>query len=292
MTPAQVAIAYATRRYEVLALAPGGKLPLTAHFPHAVKSATTDRSILGRAFREVPNANVGLAIPSDLVVLDVDVRNGGVDTLRELVRTHGKLPTSTPRQKTASGGAHILFYRPKDVALRTKLGQGIELLGRGRYVVVAPSAIVVCRACGAVERSSCTQHEPRRYAYEWIVRLSRAVPSEMPAWLVDLARAPLAAPVAPSARVPVAASARLRSYLATLDPAISGQGGHAATFRAACVIVGNCADPSEQYALIAEYNIRCKPPWSRLELEHKLADARKKNPAPLPDRPLDVRRSA
>jgi hypothetical protein len=88
----------------------------------------------------------------------------------------------------------------------------------------------------------------------------------------------------PTDPTPGPSAHRVRRYLAKMDPAISGAGGHCAAFRVACFIVANASDPSEQEALFAEYNTRCKPPWSRRELAHKLEDARKR-----PGRPLEAR---
>lgn len=78
---------------------------------------------------------------------------------------------------------------------------------------------------------------------------------------------------------------RVRRYIASMDPAISGSGGHRQTFRAACVIAGNVDSYAEQEALLAEYNLRCQPPWSKGELAHKLDGARKADLRPLADRP-------
>lgn len=67
---------------------------------------------------------------------------------------------------------------------------------------------------------------------------------------------------------------RARRYLATVKPAISGAGGHDTTFRAACALVkGFGLTVDEAFALLAEYNLRCEPPWSERELMHKLEDA-------------------
>lgn len=67
---------------------------------------------------------------------------------------------------------------------------------------------------------------------------------------------------------------RVRRYIATIEGAVSGQRGHDATFRVACIIVGNVADEAEQAALMREFNARCAPRWSEHELAHKLASAR------------------
>ncbi|MDG3002865.1 bifunctional DNA primase/polymerase [Paludisphaera mucosa] len=60
-----------------------------------------------------------------------------------------------------------------------------------------------------------------------------------------------------------------------IGPAISGRGGHDATFRAACSIVsGGVEDEEEQRELLQIFNDDyCSPPWSKDELTHKLEDA-------------------
>jgi hypothetical protein len=70
---------------------------------------------------------------------------------------------------------------------------------------------------------------------------------------------------------------RARHYLAKMDPAISGAGGHTATFRAAtALVVGFGLDQEEALDLLyAEYNPRCRPPWSKKELSHKVRSALK-----------------
>lgn len=67
---------------------------------------------------------------------------------------------------------------------------------------------------------------------------------------------------------------RVREYLRTVEPAISGRGGHATTFRVACVLVwGFGLDPQDAFQYFQEYNRKCQPPWSEGELWHKLEDA-------------------
>ncbi|MCC7085583.1 MAG: DUF3987 domain-containing protein [Pirellulales bacterium] len=67
---------------------------------------------------------------------------------------------------------------------------------------------------------------------------------------------------------------RARKYLAKLPPAISGQGGHDQTFRAACVLVlGFELQRGPALELLREWNQSCEPPWSERELQHKIDDA-------------------
>lgn len=81
--------------------------------------------------------------------------------------------------------------------------------------------------------------------------------------------------VTPSSRLAVLASAR--AYVAKIPGAISGQGGHPATFKVAChLVLGFDLSIAEARPLLHEFNARCQPPWTDKELEHKLSDADKK----------------
>jgi hypothetical protein len=68
---------------------------------------------------------------------------------------------------------------------------------------------------------------------------------------------------------------RAELYLAKCEPAISGSGGHDTTFRVACALIqGLCVGPEEAYQLLRDfYNPTCSPPWSEVELRHKVQDA-------------------
>jgi len=67
---------------------------------------------------------------------------------------------------------------------------------------------------------------------------------------------------------------RARRYLAKCPPAISGQGGHNATFHAAAVLVHDFAlDEADALTMLREWNRACQPPWSEAELRHKVNSA-------------------
>lgn len=67
---------------------------------------------------------------------------------------------------------------------------------------------------------------------------------------------------------------RARRYLGRLPVAVSGQGGHKATFRAACVLVhGFALGEADAMSLLREWNQGCQPPWSEGELAHKVTSA-------------------
>lgn len=70
---------------------------------------------------------------------------------------------------------------------------------------------------------------------------------------------------------PVSVEERIRRYLATMPAAVSGSGGHDATFNAARALLhGFGLDPATARSFLDEYNARCDPPWTDAELEHKL----------------------
>lgn len=69
---------------------------------------------------------------------------------------------------------------------------------------------------------------------------------------------------------------RARQYLQKCPPAISGQGGHKATFRTACLLVkGFVLDSDQALVLLQEWNQTCQPPWTERELIHKIDGAKK-----------------
>jgi hypothetical protein len=75
---------------------------------------------------------------------------------------------------------------------------------------------------------------------------------------------------------------RARRYLAALPPAVSGQHGDVATFRACCRLVrGFLLDDADALALMREWNAHCEPPWSERELMDKIRRARRYGREPL-----------
>ncbi len=68
---------------------------------------------------------------------------------------------------------------------------------------------------------------------------------------------------------------RARRYVAKMDAAVSGSGGHTATFKVAVALIhGFALEWGAAWALMLEYNERATPEkWSLKELEHKLRQA-------------------
>jgi hypothetical protein len=68
---------------------------------------------------------------------------------------------------------------------------------------------------------------------------------------------------------------RAAAYLDAMSPAISGLGGHNATYAAATALVhGFALDRETAFRMLCGgYNPRCQPPWTENELRHKVEDA-------------------
>lgn len=117
----------------------------------------------GRSEDEFKECSVGVACGDGLVVVDVDPRKGGHDTLRELIEKHGPLPhtwtVDTPRR-----GRHFYF---KGRTRSHKL-VGIDIQSDGCYVVAPPSV------------------RPQFGSYVWLAECapSECEMAELPAWLV------------------------------------------------------------------------------------------------------------
>ena len=116
-----------------------GKHPRTTS---GLRDATTDPSVVASWWRRWPNANVGIVTgrPSGLVVIDIDPRHGGIDSMQQLVRQHGPLPPG-PRVRTGSGGWHLIYAQPDREVHNSvnRVGAGIDVRGTGGYVIAPPS---------------------------------------------------------------------------------------------------------------------------------------------------------
>ena len=105
--------------------------------------ATTDPDQIRAWWTRFPDANIGIACgASGLVVLDVDPRNGGEETLARLVAKHGPLPATLEARSFGTDanvpGRHLYFCGELRKGV---LGPGLDLQGAGAYVVAPPSVV-------------------------------------------------------------------------------------------------------------------------------------------------------
>ena len=115
-----------------------GKHPWTAH---GFKDASTDADTIRTWWQKWPDANVAIATGkrSNLLVLDIDPREGGDTHLAGLQEEHGQLPRTLTSQ-TGGGGVHYFFCYEDGVRNSSgKIAPGIDVKSEGGYVLVPPS---------------------------------------------------------------------------------------------------------------------------------------------------------
>lgn len=147
-----------------------GKHPVTKHGVH---DASTDEGVIKDWIRQFKDYNIGIATgeESGLLVLDIDPRNGGDETLAALIEEYGDLP-DVPCVRTGSGGLHFFFrYDGRRVA---KLGNGIDVKGAGGFVVGAPSLHVSGGTYEWIRKPRAGEVLPA--APEWISRRAAKTP--------------------------------------------------------------------------------------------------------------------
>lgn len=188
-----------------------------------------------------------------LLALDDD---GGLAALETKI---GWLPP-TWTQSTPAGGKHRVFRVPSGVELGNRVRfSSLEVdvrCDRG-YIVCAPSEL---------------DDRDKQTAGFYAVTQSVAL-AELPApWLACLRK------VEPPPPVPLPehlepSLERALAYTAQCEPAVSGQGGHQATFRVACKCVEFALSIMDTLTVLREFNRRCDPAWSEAELRHKAESA-------------------
>jgi len=210
--------------------------------PHGLNDASTVEAVVRHWWESRPNANIGIATAS-LVVVDIDPRHGGDATMNTLERKHGALPP-TWRVITGGAGQHAYFRAPtgrKIPGSNGTAGPGIDIRATGGYVVAPPS--------NHVSGSAYTWqdgHGPRD--------LPLAQPPE---WLITLLHHP--------AKSATAAPASAWRQLFGSD-ALDGQRNQTIT-RLSGHLLRHYVDPMVVVEMIRAWNIaRCRPPLDDDEL--------------------------
>jgi putative DNA primase/helicase len=125
------------------------KHPLEFLVPHGMRDATTDPDRVREWWNSYPEANIGMPTGawSGIVVLEVDLDKGGLESFSALVRRYGVLPWT--RVVHAGGsGLHFYFEHRGTYARDSagKMGPGLEFHGDdGGYVLLPPSVYAKSR---------------------------------------------------------------------------------------------------------------------------------------------------
>ena len=127
-----------------------GVLPCTARkapikiegfFEHGVASATTDAAVITETWTNYKAADIGLALPRGVLVVDVDVANGKRgrgDFIRLFACTPEEMATAV--STTARGGWHVYFrFDPSLQLVQTTITSSLDVRIGGLGYVIAPS---------------------------------------------------------------------------------------------------------------------------------------------------------
>lgn len=132
------------------------------------EKSTTDTRTIESWWKAHPHRNVAIHCgPSNLLVVDVDFKNGAEQDYSQLVRAVPEI-AEAPTVRTGSGGFHHYFRFPQTSAIGNSVGRlatGIDIRAENGIVIAPPSV----NAYGA---------------YSWIISPEGGVP-ETPPELVD-----------------------------------------------------------------------------------------------------------
>lgn len=130
------AIEYARRGWKIFPVAHNHKYPHPELSKGGYKCATNDLSTIKAWWTADPNANIGLSLAdSGLVCLDADTYKSDC-SFDELVEQYD-IPT-TLRQRSASGGLHLIFKCLPEDKFPGQLGSSIDIKHNG-YILLSPS---------------------------------------------------------------------------------------------------------------------------------------------------------
>ena len=246
------------------------KHPRTAN---GLKDATTDPVVIEQWWSRWPTANVAVAtgVTAGLVVVDIDPRHDGDESVVELELRYGGLPR-TAESLTGGGGRHLFFIHPGgSIRNRAKLAglSGIDIRGDGGYVVAPPSLHI----SGAHYRWR-EDHRPDQIPL-----------AALPAWLHDLLRE--TGPASRGSGCTSSANDDERStliraatvYLARAHPAAEGErnstafnlAGHLRAFEVEGT--GFRLTEAEVLDLLRPWNLLNRPPLSGGELARVVGSA-------------------
>lgn len=223
---------------------------------------------------DLEDSNLGLSAGATdcqdpaFIVLDIDCKNGkpGLEALK---RWDERGLPQCPRAESGSGGVHLFFAYPRnpdgtpvDISSHIDFVPGVDIRGRGAYVVAAPSS----HSSGA--------------PYRWLTPPETPLPP-LPGWLLSemLKDQPLKDETAPKELSPEAKAIKIELRhewaefnLAKIPAAVEGRGGDLQTFKAGSIGHAYGIEQDDFFPLLCVYNNRCVPPWDLDDLRKKMVN--------------------
>jgi hypothetical protein len=143
-----------------------GKHPYSKAVPHGSSDASCDETLIRQWF-PTDFVNVGINVSAScLLIIDFDVRKGGLETLKQWEGEHGTMPL-TPTVQSGSSGRHYYFNPHPLITHNNNYSlPGVDIVANGG--VIAPPSM---HECG--ER------------YTWLTPLETSL-ADCPAWLVKI----------------------------------------------------------------------------------------------------------
>lgn len=229
-------------------------------------------------FSRWPSAGWGIRLDvSGLVIVDVDPRNGGSESLSNWEKEHGPFP-ATLTAKTGGGGLHLYFNDPLTLPPKTNIEvlPGLEILSGRHIAILAPS----------LHKSGSRYRWQNNHDIADLPSVVITTAHDLVADAIKkkgLATAGSSGGQVISQRWSLPADPdrqklyeRARTYLNSIPPGIQGKNGSSPTYNAACkLVLGFDFNKNEAMPLLQEYSARCDPPWPDDQLLHKLDDANK-----------------
>jgi hypothetical protein len=239
------ALDYAGRLWSVVPVRPREKLPLVPWQELQTRRARTNE--IKAWLARWPDANLGLVTGriSGIVVIDVDPRHGGAESLARLELANAPLPP-TVEAVSGGGGRHLYFAAPaSELRSRAGIAPGLDLRAEGALVVAPPSI------------------HPSGGAYRWREGRDPATlaPAPLPDWLLSLLGGR-----GPRRGHPVA-------YWRELVAAGVGEGERNTTIASlAGHLLWHGVDPRVTMELLLAWNrVRCRPPLDDEEVADTVA---------------------
>lgn len=229
------ALAYAALGLPVFPCIENSKSPMLSN---GHNGATLDSEQIEQWWTNRPFANIGIAIPEDMIVVDIDAFN----TQQAINLQY--IPTTpyaiTPRD---DGGRHYWFKLPAGVSARpqTEVLPGVDTRAFGGYAIAPPSV------------------HPNGKKYKWGLSILETPMAEIPDWLLELISNPEGHQAAkPGTKVDPA------SILA----GVSEGGRQTALFRLACRLRRLNVSEAEAVAVLEQAAAAASPPYT----ERKMSD--------------------
>lgn len=211
--------------------------------------------------------NYGIALDDTDLVIDVDPRNGGADSLDILSKDIGVdlFKLNTPIVRTGGGGFHIFLKKPADLRVvkkRYDLWAGIDFLSSGSFVVGVGS-----------------QHaNPPHPLYIWLNEVHPDNALLAPESLLNIIAKVYQGTPTGVAIDPEDEKRRIEAYTQYLEHvaplAVEGHRGDETALKVA--MRGRDFGLTQEKVLelmLIYWNLRCLPPWPNYELEIKVRNA-------------------